>query len=126
MEEIIEYTIEGLKNMKTYSPDGCDIHHEIFNTDYFIIGTFEAKKWLKKYPGVFEAISEVKGYEMNNFGETYTDISDPEKLVNMYVYIKGEEILSKSNTYNRLGMGNVDDDTLDEIIEEVKSNPLVL
>jgi len=126
MEEIIEYTIEGLKEMKGWSPNGCDIHHEIFNTCFFIIGTSEAKKWLEQYPGVFKAISDVKEYENLHFGEVSTDISDPEKLVNMYVYIKGEEILSKSDTYNRLGMGNVDDDTLDEIIEEVKSNPLVL
>ena len=32
-------------------------------------------------------------YEEFNFGELTTDISDPEKVVNMYVYIVGEAIL---------------------------------
>ena len=30
---------------------------------------------------------------MDNFGEVYTDFSEPEKIVNMYTYIIGEEIV---------------------------------
>ena len=32
-------------------------------------------------------------YEMDNFGEVYTDLSDSEKVVIMYVYILGEDIV---------------------------------
>ena len=32
---------------------------------------------------------------MYNFGKVFTDFSDAEKVVNMYVYIIGEEILSE-------------------------------
>jgi hypothetical protein len=69
-----------------------DLHHHCFNSDYYIIGTFEAKKWLGDE--VFNIIDTIKEYENDNFGEVNTDFSDPEKVVNMYVYIIGEEIVS--------------------------------
>jgi hypothetical protein len=69
-----------------------DLHHEVFNTDYYIIGRYEAKKWLGDE--VFNIINIIKQYENDNFGEVTTDFSEPEKVVNMYVYIIGEEIVS--------------------------------
>ena len=36
----------------------------------------------------------IKEYENDNFGSVNTDFSDPEKVVNMYVYIIGEDIVS--------------------------------
>ena len=36
----------------------------------------------------------IKQYENDNFGEVNTDFSDAEKVVNMYVYIIGEKIVS--------------------------------
>ena len=68
-----------------------DLHHDIFNNDYYIIGTYEAKKWLGDE--VFNIIEIIKEYEQFNFGEINTDFSEPEKIVNMYVYIIGEEIV---------------------------------
>jgi len=84
-----EAIIEALKNYTGYY---CDLHNEVFNTNYYVIGTHQAKKALKEYD-VFEAIEKVQTYEKNNFGEIYTDLSDPEKLVNMLYYIIGEEVL---------------------------------
>jgi len=69
-----------------------DLHHEIFNTDYYIIGRYEAKKWLGDE--VFNIIETIKEYEEFNFGQVSTDFSEPEKVVNMYVYIVGEEIVA--------------------------------
>ena len=85
-EAIIETLKEGF--------DGyyCDLHNEVFNTDYYIIGTYEAKKALEAH-GVFDAIEKIKAYEEENFGEIYTDLSNPEKLINMLYYIIGEEVL---------------------------------
>ena len=80
-EAIIEVLQDG------YSGYYCDLHNEAFNTDYYIIGTYEAKEALKEYD-VFEAIEKVQTYE-----EDYTDLSNPEKLVNMLYYIIGEEVL---------------------------------
>ena len=43
--------------------------------------------------------SSIKDYEQSNFGQVTTDFSDPEKVVNMYVYIIGEDIVNDF-TYN--------------------------
>jgi len=40
-------------------------------------------------------LNKVQTYEKDNFGEVYTDLSDPEKLINMLYYIIGEEVLSE-------------------------------
>ena len=69
-----------------------DLHHEIFNTDYYIIGRYEATKWLGDQ--VFNIINIIKEYENDNFGSVNTDFSEVEKVVNMYVYIIGEEIVA--------------------------------
>ena len=70
-----------------------DLHHEVFNTDYYIIGTYKAKQWCGDQ--VFNIINFIKEYENDNFGKVNTDFSDAEKVVNMYAYIIGEEIVSK-------------------------------
>jgi len=89
-EEARAAIVEALQD--GYSGYYCDLHNEVFNTDYYIIGTYQAKEALKKYD-VFEALEKVQQYEKDNFGEIYTDLSDPEKLVNMLYYIIGEEVL---------------------------------
>ncbi len=68
-----------------------DLHHHCFNTDYYIIGTYKAKQWLGNE--VFNVINIIKNYEKDCFGEVSTDFSEPEKVVNMYVYIVGEQIV---------------------------------
>ncbi len=70
-----------------------DIHHHAFNTDYYIIGTYRAKQWCGD--DVFNIIATIRDYEESNFGEVTTDFSDPEKVVNMYVYIVGEEVVQE-------------------------------
>lgn len=70
-----------------------DLHHHAFNNDYYIIGTCAARDWLGDE--AFNAIQFIKEYEEDNFGEVFTDFSDPEKVVNMYVYILGEEIVER-------------------------------
>ena len=69
-----------------------DLHHHAFNNDYYIIGRYQATKWLGEE--VFNIINFIKEYEMRNFGEVYTDFSEAERVVNMYTYIIGEEIVS--------------------------------
>ena len=70
-----------------------DLHYHAFNTDYYIIGTQKAIEWMGDK--VFDIIGHVKDYEQDNFGEVTTDFTSPEKLVNMYVYIIGEEIVNE-------------------------------
>ena len=88
--EALEAIIETLEN--GYTGYYADLHHEVFNNSYYIVGTNKAKEVLKEYD-VFDAISKIQEYEKENFGEIYTDLSNPEKLVNMLYYIIGEEVL---------------------------------
>tara|TARA_R100000808_G_scaffold23024_1_gene50581 strand:+ start:1676 stop:2008 length:333 start_codon:yes stop_codon:yes gene_type:complete len=95
-QEIKEYAQEQIKYHLEYNEDYLDndihdIHHDLFNTDYYIIGIYQAKKWLGDK--AFDVIGDIKEYEEDNFGELYTDLSDAEKVVNMWVYIVGEHIL---------------------------------
>jgi len=90
-EEIVEFTLEGVKRCEVDSVDKDEWHHEIFNTNYYIIGTYRAEQWLADY--AFKAIATIKEYETDNFGEVMTDLSNPEAVVNMYVYIAGEYLL---------------------------------
>ena len=94
-EEIKQYFLDFIEDNKgndSWLEDNIDdLHHHCFNTDYYIIGRYQAEKWLGDE--VFNIIEFIKDYEMFNFGEVYTDFSDPERIVNMYTYIIGEEIV---------------------------------
>jgi hypothetical protein len=71
-----------------------DIHYHCFNEDYYIIGYYNAEQWINEhFDGAFEAINIVKEYEMDNFGEMYTDINS-EAIANMLAYIEGEAVLN--------------------------------
>jgi len=72
-----------------------DLHNELFNTDYYIIGYYKAEQWLKKHDiSVFEGIEFVQDYERENFGSDAVQTYDnAEKLVNMITYIIGEELI---------------------------------
>ena len=119
-EEARAAIIEALKN--DYIGYYADLHHEVFNTDYYIIGTYEAKEALKEYD-VFEAIERVQTYEEENFGKIYTDLSDPVKVINMLYYIIGEEVLwemlEHSETLNENWDHQADEETNAKILEEL-------
>ena len=119
IQELKDYTIEGLEYLKGTNPEASEVHHEIFNTDYFIIGYAAAEEWLDKNVGSFEAIRTIQEHEKFNFGEIITDLSDSEKVCNMYVYIQGEEILHESETISRLWNRKLDDEDLQDIINEL-------
>ena len=119
IQELKDYTIEGLEYLKGTNPEASEVHHEIFNTDYFIIGYAAAEEWLDKNVGSFEAIRTIQEYEKFNFGEVNTDLSSSENVCNMYTYIKGEEILNESKTLSRLWDRKLDDEDLQDIINEL-------
>jgi hypothetical protein len=77
-----------------------DLHHYAFNENYFIIGTYKATQYMEDQ--IFNIINFIKEYENDNFGEVNTDFSDPEKVLNMYVYIIGEEIVNEYKEKNNL------------------------
>tara|TARA_R100001082_G_C4357378_1_gene157546 strand:- start:1150 stop:1485 length:336 start_codon:yes stop_codon:yes gene_type:complete len=95
-DEIKEHLEDYLADNRNQYDDIDDardtLHHDVFNSDYYIIGRYKAIKWLGDE--AFNVIGFIKEYEQDNFGEVYTDLSEPEKVVNMYTYIIGEELVN--------------------------------
>ena len=120
-EEARDAIVEALEN--GYSGYYCDLHNEVFNTNYYIIGTYQAKEALEEY-GIFDAIEKVQTYEKDNFGEVYTDLSNPEKLINMLYYIIGEEVLFEMmdgiTAWDDNWNNQADEETNAEILKMVK------
>lgn len=96
-EEIKSYALDYISDneikLEDFTEDQNELHNMIYNEDYYIIGTYKAKEWLGQL--AFDIMEDVKNYELNHFGESYTDITKPEKLVNMYVYIVGEVVIDE-------------------------------
>lgn len=118
----IQHAIDGIENLINYAPNvnASDLHHELFNTDYFIIGFYQAEQFLIANGGVFAAIGEIQKYEQNNFGEVTTDCSSSEKVVNMLAYIKGEEVLNQCKHLQKRWDKQLDDKDLKKILKELK------
>lgn len=113
--EALEDIKETLKDYNGYIED---LHNEVFNTDYYIIGTYEAEKALENY-GVFDAIEKIQDYEVTNFGELTTDLSSPEAVANMLYYIIGEETLSELPSFYSYS-GCLDEEEKEELIKEIE------
>ena len=94
-QSVLDDICDKLEDKVGLGIEASDLHHYLCNQDYFIIGTDKAKKFLND--DAFEAIELIKNYEQFNFGEVSTDLSDPEKVVNMFAYIVGEHILAESD-----------------------------
>jgi len=79
--------------------DFDDLHHVAFNEDYYIIGHHNAKVWFEKHGvSAWDAIEVVQQWNNDTFGEVdYPNATpiNPESMVNMYVYILGEELMSE-------------------------------
>lgn len=118
------FTIEEIKEdiaekLSCYSGCYCDLHNEVFNTNYYIVGTAIAKEALEQY-GVFNAIEEIQAYEMDNFGEVYTDLGDPQKVANMLYYILGENFM-----FNGEEFGEILNEHWDEVASEEVNEQLI-
>ena len=62
----------------------CDIANIFYNNDYYIIGIYQAKEWLKKY---FDDMLEVIEYWEDETGEQYGQmITDVEKLAALVAF----------------------------------------
>lgn len=120
VSEALEDIKEVLEN--GYDGYGSDLHHEVFNTAYYIIGTYEAKQALEQY-GTFDAIGEVVEYEESAFGERTTDITSPEAVANMLYYMKGNEAISKlmeeSELFDELWNEQLDEESCKQIVKDI-------
>ena len=116
-QSVLDDISDKLEDKVGLDCDASDLHHHLCNKDYFIIGTYKAKQFLSD--DAFEAIGMVKNYEQSNFGEVSTDLSDPEKVVNMFAYIVGEHVLSESDHLTNCNNSKLDEDDLKTIYSEI-------
>ena len=73
-----------------------DWHFFAFKESPYLIGYYECKGWLALHGiDIFEAIRICQEYEMDNFGQIYKPYDNAETLVNMLVYIYGEEVIAE-------------------------------
>ena len=104
----------------------CDLHNEVFNKDYYVTGTAEAKNILGD--DVFDAIGRIYTYEKDNFGEIYTDLSNPIKIVNMLFYIIGTEIMYNNGEFSKILDEHwneyADEETNMELIKALKNSEI--
>ena len=99
-EELREYIEDNIKDYDVRNDD--DLHYYLFNEDYYIIGYYQCEQWLKKHNiSVYEAIEFCQNYERENFGDV-TNYDNSEKIVNMIVYILGEELIYHEQYHKQL------------------------
>lgn len=115
-KEVIQRGIDNIDGYKGQNVEAGDLHHHLYNEDYFIIGYHNAEQFLNKY-GVFAAIEKIREYEQESFGEVNTDFSDSEKVANMFAYIVGEEALSNCKTF----VNNSSEKLTDKQLEKIKA-----
>lgn len=122
-EAIIECLEDG------YTDCYCDLHNEVFNTSWYrnleptsVHAKNEAATLLGK--GVYEAIGRIYRYEEDNFGEVFTDFSNPARIINMLYYLIGEEVLYNDSEVNDILSEKWDDEADEEtnkmLVEKIR------
>lgn len=96
-KELIHRIIETIQENDLEGLYVEELHHRAFNQEYYIIGYYEAEKWLTANYGVFAAIEKIQEYEELHFGEVNTNLGNSETVCNMLTYILGEEIIQDLN-----------------------------
>ena len=106
LTEHVAMIVDAINDGRVTADNFDELHQEVFNTDYFVIGRYRAKQWLETHNiDVFDAIEFVQEYEKANFGEAMADV-DSESIVNMFSYIVGEYAVSEVHA-----------DTFDQLVE---------
>ena len=108
-QELASHVIDRINDGILTNDNKEDWHFYAFNEDYYIIGYYEAQKWLDSHDlDAFTAIGICMEYEKERFGETRI-YDNAETTVNMLAYIYGEELLN-----------GVDVQTVEELEEEMR------
>ena len=95
---------------------GCDLAYEMYNNDYYIIGTYKAKQFLKEY---FDDMSECLEQYQEEFGEVYKDITDPEKVASLLALFVAQDVLSESKILDDKWNEALEESDLEQIKEEL-------
>lgn len=121
LEDVKGRLIDALSGGYLVGKEVSEIHNEVFNMDYFVIGYYQAEQYLIQHEGVFSAIGEVQEYENDNFGEVVTDLSSSEHVCNMLAYIKGEELLNSLDTIQEYWNDELTEEIQSLILEELNN-----
>ena len=104
---ILEYAIDQLDSEVGLDAYIEELHHHMFNMDYFIIGTYKASKFIGSDLGKILEVCIDFEKDMGIFDESfYMTILEPEKVVNKLAYVIGYEILNNSKIYQLLSSFN--------------------
>lgn len=120
-QSIIDHAVNQIKDGIVNDCCGCELADKLFNEDYFIIGYYNARKWLESGPGVFEALQLIKEYEEEHLGEVTIDFSDEEKVANMFAYIQGTELINSLVSVLENWDEELNQEKIDLIISELES-----
>ena len=116
---IIEHAIDLLEDGSLEGQYSDDLHHYLFNEDYFIIHFTRAEQWLKDNNlSSWEVMSYCNEQEKDNFGEIQTTFDNPETLVNHYAYWRGQELL---NSLELELSDRLTEDDIKNLISELES-----
>ena len=95
------------------------MHNEIFNTDYVVIGCYQARQEIASH--IDDLFCCLEQYQ-DEFGEIYRDIADVERVLNLMFYMCGQEIFSDISLFedDTKWNGIIDNDDLKLIIKEIR------
>jgi len=122
LKEIVNHAIGGLNDKVQEGQDKGDLHHVLFNEDYFVVGYHAASELLKAMNiGEFEAIAYVMEQEREMFGEVNLKSEDmnSEKITNLFAYFKGEELLHNLKALNECSE-KLTDENIQTLIAELE------
>lgn len=118
-QDILIYIADTINEYE--DTDVSELHHNLFNSDYWTIGYYEAEQEILRYGSAFKAIAKIQEYEQFNFGECTTDVTNSESVCNMLAYILGEEALQSLDSYNVSYDGKVDSEFIEAIKQEIEN-----
>tara|TARA_B100000902_G_C27292601_1_gene908039 strand:+ start:718 stop:1068 length:351 start_codon:yes stop_codon:yes gene_type:complete len=93
--ELLDY-IENNNLTLSEALQDDDLHYKVYNSDYFVIGYYNAEQWLIKEDRnyTFEVLGYVQEQEETALG-SIEKIDNAERLVNLYAYWIGYEVIAE-------------------------------
>ena len=112
---IAEEIINNIENFEgSYA---SDLAYDMNNNDYYIIGTYQAKEFLKEYfDDMLECLEE---YEAE-MGECYKYITNTERVATLLALEVAKEVLSNSKTIDEVWNEELEEEHILQIKEELK------
>lgn len=115
------FTVEEIKDdiaevLNDYDGYYCDLHDEVFNSEYYADNKEEALEMLEEY-GVFNAIKKIQDFQKTNYGECFTDFSIPQEIANFLYYLLGYEFMTENKNFSEI----IDEYWNDEATDEVNN-----